>query len=75
MLFEMLLLAQRQAAQQIEMLLAAGRVQWQDEVRPSNVHGNSSCISNVVVSDASVAQRQAGQQLDVLTDCWQSTMA
>lgn len=30
-------IALRQAAQQTDMLLAAGRVQWQNEVRPSNV--------------------------------------
>ena len=51
-LFEVLRLAQGQAAQQTDMLLAAGRVQWLDEVRPSNVRGNSSCMYDIVVNDA-----------------------
>lgn len=60
----MLCSAQRQAVQQTDMLLAAGRVQWQDEVRPRDGRSDSFCITDVGVSDASAAQRQAVQQTE-----------
>ena len=59
-------IALRQAAQQTNLLLAAGRVQWQDEVRPSNGRDNSSCIS--VLSDASLP---SGRLPSRLTCFWQ----
>ena len=52
MLFEMLRLAQKQAVQQLDVLAVAGRVQWQDEVRPSDGCGNDFCNSDLVVGDA-----------------------